>query len=270
VGEADSVKYAKYDGWGMHVPEGEFKFEVGPAAFEETVRKFGGGEAAVEEWRAFMASLEPIINVSVAMTPLALRSDLGAAATVGRFLPALMGAGFSPAVTGPILDVAKRSVTNKFILNWLEFLSFAISGLPADSTIAAAMAYTLRDLHQPEAELDYPVGGSGAIVAALVRALNKHSHRNEGKAPGEPMEDRLALSAHVDQVPNRVWSAGKRGGHCFNRLYSSYFPSLHLSTQPRSSWRTGAPSASSCARAASASARAGPSSPTPASGTCVV
>jgi phytoene dehydrogenase-like protein len=200
VGEADSVKYAKYDGWGMHVPEGYFKFEVGPTAFEETVRKFGGGEGAVLEWRAFLASLEPIIKVSVAMTPLALRSDVGAALTVGRFLPALMGAGFSPAVTGPILDVAKRSVTDKFILNYLEFLSFAISGLPADSTIAAAMAYTLRDLHQQDAELDYPVGGSGAIVDALVRALNKHAHRNQGKGPGEAVEDRVALSAHVEKV----------------------------------------------------------------------
>lgn len=200
MGEADSVKYAKYDGWGMYVPEGEFKFEVGPTRFEETVRKFGGGEEAVQEWRAFLASLEPIIKVSVAMTPLALRSDLGAAVTVGRFLPSLMRAGFSPAVTGPILDVAKRTVSNKFILNYLEFLSFAISGLPADSTIAAAMAYTLRDLHQPGAELDYPCGGSGAIVDALVRGLNKHSHRNAGKGPGEPVEDRLALSAHVDKV----------------------------------------------------------------------
>lgn len=83
-------------------------------------------------------------QVSVAMTPLALRADLGSALTVGRFLPSLATAGFTPAVTGPILDIAKRTVSNKFILNFLDFLSFAISGLPADSTIAAAMAYTLR------------------------------------------------------------------------------------------------------------------------------
>jgi hypothetical protein len=105
--------------------------------------------------------------------------------------------GFSPAVTGPILDVAKKVVSNKFILNWLEFLSFAISGLPADSTIAAAMAYTLRDLHQQGAELDYPVGGSAAIVDALVRALNKHSQANN---PGSGLQDRVALSAHVEQI----------------------------------------------------------------------
>ena len=43
--------------------------------------------------------------------------------------------------------------------NWLEFLSFALSGLPADGTIAAAVAYTMRDLHQERASLDYPIGG---------------------------------------------------------------------------------------------------------------
>ncbi len=127
VGEGDSVTYAKYHGWGMYVPEGDFMFEVGPTGFEDVVRRFGGGEPAVQEWRTFLASLEQLTAISTAMTPLALRADLGAVFTVGRFLPALAKAGFSPAVTGPILDVAKKVVSNTFILNWLEFLSFAIS-----------------------------------------------------------------------------------------------------------------------------------------------
>ena len=59
------------------------------------------------------------------------------------------------------------------------------------------MAYTLRDLHQPGAELDYPVGGSEAIVDALVRALNKHSQVHH---PGSGPQDRVALSAHVEQI----------------------------------------------------------------------
>lgn len=29
MGEADSVKYSKYTGWEMHIPEGRFKYEVG-------------------------------------------------------------------------------------------------------------------------------------------------------------------------------------------------------------------------------------------------
>lgn len=198
VGEGDRIKYAKYKGWGMYVPEGDFMFEVGPTAFEKVVRQFGGGEAAVEEWRTLLASLETLTKISTAMTPLALRADLGAIFTVGRFLPSLVKAGFSPAVTGPILTVAKKVVGNAFILNWLEFLSFAISGLPADSTIAAAMAYTLRDLHQAGAELDYPVGGSAAVVDALVHAVNKHAHKHHPR--GEETANRIVLSAHVEEI----------------------------------------------------------------------
>ncbi|KAM3576203.1 hypothetical protein VYU27_001911 [Nannochloropsis oceanica] len=198
VGEGDTVKYAKYKGWGMYVPEGNFVFEVGPTAFEKVVREFGGGEAAVEEWRAFLTSLGTLTKISTAMTPLALRADIGAIFTVGRFLPSLARAGFSPAVTGPILDVAKKTLKNPFLINWIEFLSFAISGLPADSTIAAAMAYTLRDLHMEGAELDYPVGGSAAVVDALIHAINKHAQTKHPQ-PAETAE-RITLSAHVEKI----------------------------------------------------------------------
>lgn len=35
VGEGESVQYAHYDGWVMHIPEGTFKFTVGEGKFEE-------------------------------------------------------------------------------------------------------------------------------------------------------------------------------------------------------------------------------------------
>jgi hypothetical protein len=151
-----------------------------------------------------METLQPLTRISTAMTPLALRADLGAGThghpltcmlhrlsrlimifcmvepfgmwwtpvvTVGRYLPSLLRAGFSPDVTGPISKVADKVrslrlshppatashtcsvpgkwklcslplhpgvpfidlqvVTDRFILNWLNFLAFAISGLPA-------------------------------------------------------------------------------------------------------------------------------------------
>ena len=40
----------------------------------------------------------------------------------------------------------------------LLFLMLLLLGLPADGTIAAAVAYTMRDLHQERASLDYPIG----------------------------------------------------------------------------------------------------------------
>jgi phytoene dehydrogenase-like protein len=69
------------------------------------------------------------------------------------------------------------------------------SCFPLDATIAAAMAYTLRDLQQPQAMLDYPIGGSSAIVEALLRGLRKHSR---------DQDQRLMLNAHVDEVRDSI------------------------------------------------------------------
>lgn len=72
--------------------------------------------------------------------------------------------------------------------NWFEFLSFALSGLPADGTLAAAVVYTMRDLHQSRAALDYPVGGSDAVIQALIRGITKGG---KGK---------VLLNSHVAEI----------------------------------------------------------------------
>ena len=51
-------------------------------------------------------------------------------------------------VEGSFKAISGKIVKDKFLENWFEFLSFALSGLPADGTIAAAVAYTMRDLHK--------------------------------------------------------------------------------------------------------------------------
>lgn len=51
------------------------------------------------------------------------------------------------------------------------------------------MAYTLRDLHRSGAVLDYPIGGSKAVVDALIRGVNRGSE-----------EDRVMLNAHIDRI----------------------------------------------------------------------
>ena len=46
----------------------------------------------------------------------------------------------------------------------------------------------MRDLHQERAALDYPIGGSGAVVQALVRGVTK-----SGRGV-------VQLNSHVEQV----------------------------------------------------------------------
>ena len=62
-----------------------------------------------------------------------------------------------------------------------------LSGVPADGTITAEMAFMFGERSRPDSTIDYPIGGAATVVGALVRGLEKHG----GK---------LLLKSHVDQV----------------------------------------------------------------------
>ena len=174
IGEGNSVKYAHYDGWMMHVPEGSFKFTVGEGKFEEILKRFGGS-TAIAEWKELNRRLIPITELSAAIPPLALRSDPTVISTLLPHLTKLISKlPWVNKVEGSFKAISREVVKDEFLENWFEFLSFALSGLPADGTIAAAVAYTMRDLHQRRAMLDYPIGGSVAIVDALIRGVEKY------------------------------------------------------------------------------------------------
>lgn len=51
----------------------------------------------------------------------------------------------------------------------MNLLSFLLSGLPADGTIAAEVAFMFNEWYRPDCMLDFPVGGSQAMVQALTR-----------------------------------------------------------------------------------------------------
>jgi len=55
------------------------------------------------------------------------------------------------------------------VLNWLDLLCFLLSGLPANGTIAAEVAFMFNEWYRPNSSLDFPRGGSQAMVNALVR-----------------------------------------------------------------------------------------------------
>ena len=68
--------------------------------------------------------------------------------------------------------------------------------MPANGTSAAEVAFMFAEWYRPGVVLDYPIGGSGAIVDALVRGLQRHGGQ-------------LILNAHVEQV---VIKGGKAVG----------------------------------------------------------
>lgn len=76
-------------------------------------------------------------------------------------LPSWRGASFSPLIAAGLF----------FSLKILFHGPITNSGLPADGTMAAAVIYTIGDLHRPGCIIDYPKGGGGAVIGAMVRPL---------------------------------------------------------------------------------------------------
>ncbi|NJN30255.1 MAG: NAD(P)/FAD-dependent oxidoreductase [Synechococcales cyanobacterium RM1_1_8] len=186
VGE--SLDWVNYDTWGCLLPEGEFDTQVGAEQFATVLERLRGAPA-VAEWRALQRLMEPYAQAAVALPVAALRPNLGALWTVGRSLPNLLPhLSALPRLTGPFSALIDPVVTDPFLRNWLQLLSFLISGLPAEGTSAAAMAFMFADWYRPNVQLDYPRGGSAALVAALVRAIRKSNG------------SQVRLSTHVSQV----------------------------------------------------------------------
>jgi phytoene dehydrogenase-like protein len=178
---------ANYDSWGCCLPEGDFDAKVGADDFGEVLARLRG-QTAVAEWRELQRVMLPLAEAATAMPPAALRFDWGVPLSVGRFVPRLLP--HAPSMwklTGSFRQVMDEVVRDPFVRNWLDLLCFLLSGLPAEGTSAAEMAFMFAEWYRPNVVLDYPIGGSGAIVAALVAGLERHG----GK---------LLLNAHVDRI----------------------------------------------------------------------
>jgi phytoene dehydrogenase-like protein len=97
-----------------------------------------------------------------------------------------------PELTGtfaPFMDGPKFVVKDKWLRDWLDALAFSLSGLPASRTAAASMAFILDDMHRQDAALDYPRGGLGEVIDALVRGVEQGSNGSK-----------LHLSRHVQTI----------------------------------------------------------------------
>ncbi len=184
---ASPLPCATYDTWGCCLPEGDFDTSVGADQFCEILAKLRG-DRAVAEWRELQRVMAPYAKAATALPPTALRLDLGALFTVGRFAPAMaQNAANIFKLTGPFSRIMDEVVTDPFIRNWLNLLCFLLSGLPADGTSAAEVAFMFADWYRPGVVLDYPIGGSGALVDALVQGLQRHGGT-------------LLLNAHVEEI----------------------------------------------------------------------
>ena len=169
-----SLEIVPYSTWDVLLPEGDLSVAVGNDGFEAVVGQLRG-PAVVKEWRRFIDVLRPIAAAADALPLLSMRPGVDGMAQLlqrgGQLLPHLGAMRHLAGSFGPLVD---RHLQDPFLRHWVDLLCFLISGMPMGDTNAAAMATLFGEWFQPEAHLDYPLGGSAAVVDALVKGLKEH------------------------------------------------------------------------------------------------
>ncbi|MEL6881612.1 MAG: NAD(P)/FAD-dependent oxidoreductase [Cyanobacteria bacterium J06607_10] len=218
----EDIAWANYDTWGCRLPEGDFDTTVGADQFCEVLQRLRG-DKAVAEWRALQRIMKPLASAAVALPTAAVRFDWGALRTVAPFAPGLIKHSLNTVkLTGPFSKIMDGVITDPFARNWLEMLCFLLSGLPASGTSTAEVAFMFADWYRPGVQLDYPTGGSAALVEALVRGITKHGgevknnahvsqiNAQDGQATGVTLRSGEVISARKAVVSNAsVWDTLK-------------------------------------------------------------
>ncbi len=212
VGVDHQVDWIPYDGWGMiehpdnPIKEKRWKLKVGPGHFEEgPLKQFASSSSkndndAIRQFNELREITKPLVTGAAEIPAMAMRPGSTALIPLLRYLPALFSiisngveastGSFAPYINGPIYKV-----TNKWLRDWLDALAFSLSGLPADRTSAGAMAYVLFDMHRDGAALDYPKGGLGEVVKALVYGVEQPT-----KQPNKTLGSKVNLRHHVESI----------------------------------------------------------------------
>ncbi|HTL88489.1 MAG TPA: NAD(P)/FAD-dependent oxidoreductase [Leptolyngbya sp.] len=133
---------------------------------------------------------------------LALRSDWKLAPILlSRYLPSLLkllpNLGMIQSSVGDLMD---QTVRDPWVRRLIDLECFLLSGLKAHGTIAPEVAFMFGE--RTRSVIDYPIGGSSAIVDALVRGLQKWGGT-------------LRLATHVEKIlveSNQVKGVRLRNG----------------------------------------------------------
>ena len=169
----ESVEIIKYKSWKVILPESTFDLKVGYEPFRERIRSLRG-EKALKEWDYFISAIQPISNfinkiplISFSPQNLSIKEAIKLAPKLLADLKSIsmIKKGFG--------EIAEDYLTDTFLKNWVNLLSFLISGMSMQDTNTAAMAKLFGEWFQPDSYLEYPKGGSETIVNALIKGIKK-------------------------------------------------------------------------------------------------
>lgn len=257
------VEWIPYAGWGMIENPGKenelrWKVELGSDLFQEGPIKQFGSDKTLEEFEELRKVTQGLVSGAIAIPAMAMRSGKSALIPLLRYLPALVdiikqGEELTQGTFKPYMDGPIFTVTDPWLRSWLDALAFSLSGLPASRTAAAAMAYVLYDMHRPDAALDYPRGGLGQVIDALVRGVEQgdngskvhlRSHVESIDTPGEggrisglTLRGGKKVKAKDGVICNApVWSLNKLIKNPEAREVLNNFIPQRTERKPRQSW----------------------------------
>ncbi|RCJ20738.1 all-trans-retinol 13,14-reductase [Nostoc minutum NIES-26] len=182
----ESLQVIPYDPLGhYHFPEGTFAVYSNAERYREEVAKITPQGA--REFQQFEERLLGLYEAMKGIPTLALRADWQVILVLlKRYLPSLTKIlPYLLLVGASVGNVMDATVQDSWLRRIIDLECFLLSGLKAHGTIAPEVAFMLGE--RSRAGVEYPVGGSAAIVNALVRGLERWG--------GE-----LRLGCHVEQI----------------------------------------------------------------------
>ena len=185
VGETLPRGAAVYNSLMMYFPDGNFECVADRECYRDAIRRFAGDDA-VAEWDALEAAMSALGDAAVAIPFAGMRADAGVALTMAKYVAPLVKAlgggpkgaeGFEDAkwLRENFSALVDEHVRDEWLRRLLDLECFVISGLKADRTSAAIMAFTFAERHKEDGCVyDYPIGGSQALIDALARGVRRH------------------------------------------------------------------------------------------------
>ncbi|BAY07459.1 phytoene desaturase family protein [Calothrix sp. NIES-2098] len=182
----ESIQVIPYDPLGhYHFPEGTIAVYRDAERYRHEVERITPQGA--KELQRFTERLLGLYEVMRDIPTLALRADWQVILTLFKnYLPSLVKMlPYLPLVQSSVGNVMDATIQDPWVRRLIDLECFLLSGLKAHGTIAPEVAFMLGE--RSRAGVEYPVGGSCAIVQALVRGLERWG----GK---------LRLGCHVEQI----------------------------------------------------------------------
>lgn len=168
----ESVPAIAYDPLGhYHFPEGTVPIYGNADCYRAAIAQITPQGA--KELKKLEDRMLALYDALRGIPTLALRSDLKLGLTLlGRYpwallklLPHLV------TIQGSFGDLVDQTVQDPWVRRLLDLECFLLSGMKAKDTVAPEMAFMFGE--RSHSVVDYPIGGSGAIVEALVRGLKR-------------------------------------------------------------------------------------------------